>query len=177
MPLRIPRFAALPAAPLLACAASAQPGPQVPAAIPAVPPPGPVAAPPPAAAPAAPRHALAGEWRIGWPTRPGVINPMTIEVVAPFAGGLQLFGRVTSDAGEACPMSGAVYDEFSGQVRDGLDLRTVVLSTLVRLRVNCQGAELWIEAFGLPGGPVSMAGRATVIADGQRAHHPVQLGR
>jgi hypothetical protein len=159
-------------------AAAAQPGPQVPAAVPAVPPPGPVAAPPPPAASAPTRHVLAGEWRIGWPTRPGVLNLMTIETVAPFAGGLQIYGRVAADNGETCPMTGTVYDEFSGQVREGLDIRTVTMSTLVRMRVQCRASELWIEAFGLPGGPVLMSGRGTVIAgDGQRVHHPVQLGR
>jgi hypothetical protein len=85
---------------------------------------------------------------------------------------------VIADNGESCPMTGAIYDEFSGQVRDGLDTRTVNLSTLVRLRIRCANDETWIEAFGLPGGPISMAGRATtLLRDGARTHQPVQIGR
>lgn len=143
--------------------------PQVPAAVPA-----PTPAPPQAQT----RHALAGAWRVTWPTRANVTNALTIDSVSAVQGAVNVVGRVAADNGETCAVTGSVFDEFIGQFRDGLDMRTMSLAALVRLRLHCANDETWIEAFGLPGGPILMIGRATTIArDGTRSHQPVHLVR
>lgn len=146
-------------------------GPQVPAATQA-PSPAPVAAPAGAAG-----HVLAGVWRVQWPLR-SVVNALTVDNVVAFQGGVNLSGSYVGDGNERCLMSGTVFDQFGAPVRDGLDTRVIAVSALVRLRLQCPNADTWIEAFGMPSGPILMAGRGTrLAANSQPAYEPVVLGR
>lgn len=132
----------------------------------------------PASARNQPPDALTGDWTLTWPARPGSRNLLTVERATPVPGGASLTGRVIADDKEVCSVSGVVYERMAVPVQDGLDVRTVSLERLARLRVQCARGETWIEAFGLPDGPVLYVGRATVLApDGRRGFQPVHLSR
>lgn len=122
-------------------------------------------------------HVLQGNWNVYW-FGDSKVTRMNI-VQASGAGGLtNLVGAFATQDGEACPLTGTVFDLVNAQYEEGPTVKTIGISAYVLARAQCQKGQLWIEAFGLPTGKVLMSGRITFIPnEGQRSYVPVALGR
>lgn len=122
-------------------------------------------------------HVLIGEWTLLWLSL-NRSHSVTIEHAFSAGGMTNLVGHAIGDQTGNCPLTGYVVDEFVGELRDGFDIRTVPLSALVRLRIQCPTEEIRIDAFGLPDGPVLISGRAMLLlGDGSRIVEAVAMGR
>lgn len=124
-----------------------------------------------------PQHQLMGNWYIYWigsqkATRMNIAQASTTGSITNFMGGFATLDK------EACAISGTVLDRVLANYEEGPEVKTIGVDAYVIMRAQCAKQQIWIEAFGLPGGKVAMSGRATFIdSEGKRTYAPIAFGR
>jgi 6-phosphogluconate dehydrogenase len=101
-----------------------------------------------------------------------IAQASTTGQITNFMGGFATLDR------EACAVSGTLLDRVLANYEEGPAAKTIAVDAYVVMRAQCAKQQIWVEAFGLPGGKVAMSGRATFIdAEGKRAYAPIAFGR
>ncbi len=139
---------------------------------------------PAAAAPATPPnagakgHVLQGEWKVYWISEDRTTQMNVVQANQTQPGLTSFIGAIGTPSGEGCPLTGTVVDNLNGQFSEGIEVRNLAILSYVVAQAACAKDQLWVEAFGLPGGKVLMSGRATFVsADGKRRYAAIAFGR